>query len=101
MRWFCQRVKAPACRSLAPRLGLGAVLGLLLAGGLAGAARAEGAEPVGPVNKVQNAAQVVSASGSVAAVIGTEVRMKDELRTGPDARLQVTFRDNTVLTLGE
>src|SRR5262245_9639378 len=27
--------------------------------------------------------------------------MKDELRTGPDARLQVTFRDNTVLTLGE
>ena len=34
-------------------------------------------------------------------MIGTEVRMKDELRTGPDARLQVTFRDNTVLTLGE
>jgi hypothetical protein len=27
--------------------------------------------------------------------------MGDELRTGADARLQVTFRDNTVLTLGE
>src|SRR5262245_65490366 len=27
--------------------------------------------------------------------------MKDELRTGPDSLLQVTFRDNTVLTLGE
>ncbi|MET0870551.1 MAG: FecR family protein [Methyloceanibacter sp.] len=101
MRWFCQRVEAPARRFLAPRLGLGAVLGLLLAAHLAGAAGTEGADPVGRVNKVQNAAQVISASGPAAAVIGTEVRMKDELRTGADARLQVTFRDNTVLTLGE
>jgi hypothetical protein len=77
------------------------VLGLFLAARLAGIAGAEGVEPVGRVNKVQNEAQVISASGSSAAVIGTEVRMKDELRTGPDARLQVTFRDNTVLTLGE
>jgi hypothetical protein len=45
--------------------------------------------------------QVISASGAAAAVIGTEVHMKDELRTGAGARLQVTFRDNTVLTLGE
>jgi hypothetical protein len=97
MRRFCQRVKAPA-RSV---LALAAGLGLLLAVHLAGVAGAEGAEPVGRVNKVQNAAQVISASGPVSAVIGTEVRMKDELRTGPDARLQVTFRDNTVLTLGE
>jgi hypothetical protein len=100
MRWFCQRVKAPACRDLALRLGLGAVLGLLLAARIAGVAGAE-AERVGRVNKVQNAAQVISASGPTSAVIGTEVRMKDELRTGTDARLQVTFRDNTVLTLGE
>jgi hypothetical protein len=77
------------------------VLGLLLAAHLAGAAGTEGADPVGRVNKVQNAAQVISTSGPAAAVIGTEVRMKDELRTGADARLQVTFRDNTVLTLGE
>jgi hypothetical protein len=27
--------------------------------------------------------------------------MNDELRTGPDARLEVTFRDDSVLTLGE
>ena len=68
---------------------------------LAGAAGAEGADPVGRVNKVQNEAQVVSASGAAAAVIGMQVHMKDELRTGANARLQVTFRDNTVLTLGE
>jgi hypothetical protein len=67
---------------------------------------ASGAEPddpnrVGLVNKVENQAQVISASGAMTALIGTEVHMKDELRTGAGARLQVTFRDNTVLTLGE
>ena len=53
------------------------------------------------MNKVQNEVQVISVSGASAAVIGTEVHMKDDLRTGAGARLQVTFRDNTVLTLGE
>jgi hypothetical protein len=67
---------------------------------------ASGAEPddpnrVGLVNKVENQAQVISASGAMTALIGSEVHMKDELRTGAGARLQVTFRDNTVLTLGE
>jgi hypothetical protein len=53
---------------------------------------------VGTVNKVQNEAQVTSASGAITAAV---VHMKDELRTGANARLQVTFRDNTLLTLGE
>ena len=101
MRWFCRRSQAPALYGPAPRLGRAAVLGLLVAAGLAGAALAQGAEPVGRVNKVQNEAQVISAAGTAAAVIGTPVHMQDELRTGPKARLQVTFRDNTVLTLGE
>jgi hypothetical protein len=56
---------------------------------------------VGFVNKVENVAEIVSTSGTTTAVVGTPVHMKDELRTGDDARLQITFRDNTVLTLGE
>jgi hypothetical protein len=56
---------------------------------------------VGIVNKVENQAQVVSASGATAAIVGTPVHMRDELRTGADARLQIIFRDDTVLTLGE
>jgi ferric-dicitrate binding protein FerR (iron transport regulator) len=76
-----------------------AVLAILLAAPVSWAADA--ADPVGRVNKVQNEVQVISASGAAAAVIGTQVHMKDELRTGAGARLQVTFRDNTVLTLGE
>src|SRR5262249_32941834 len=48
-----------------------------------------------------NEAQVISASGALTAAVGTPVHMKDELRTGANARLQVTFRDNTLLTFGE
>jgi hypothetical protein len=57
--------------------------------------------PVGFVDKVENEAKVVSGDSGATAIIGTPVRMKDELRTGAEGRLQVTFRDNTVLTLGE
>jgi hypothetical protein len=56
---------------------------------------------VGLVNKAENQAQVISGAATTPAVIGTAVHMKDELRTGAEGRLQVTFRDNTVLTLGE
>jgi hypothetical protein len=44
-----------------------------------------------------NQAQVDGA----AAVVGMPVHMNDRLRTGSNARLQVTFRDNSALTLGE
>jgi hypothetical protein len=64
-------------------------------------ATAQDTDRVGLVNKVENAAQVVSASGATTAMVSTPVHMKDKLRTGANGRLQVTFRDNTVLTLGE
>lgn len=53
------------------------------------------------MTKVENEVQVVSVAGAAMALIGTEVHMQDELRTGQAARLQVTFRDDSVLTLGE
>jgi hypothetical protein len=65
------------------------------------AAAAEDTEHAGLVNKVENEAQIISASGATTATVGTPVQKKDELRTGANGRLQVTFRDNTVLTLGE
>lgn len=55
------------------------------------------AESVGAVTRVQNQAQI----GPTTAVAGTPVHMNDRLRTGANARLQVTFRDKSVLTLGE
>jgi hypothetical protein len=56
---------------------------------------------IGVVDKVENEAKVVSGDSAATAIIGTPVHMKDELRTGTNGRLQITFRDNTVLTLGE
>jgi hypothetical protein len=55
------------------------------------------AESVGTVTRVQNQAQI----GAATAVAGTPVHMNDRLRTGANARLEVTFRDKSVLTLGE
>jgi hypothetical protein len=58
-------------------------------------ARAESA--VGVVSKVQNAAQI----GATTAIVGAPVHMNDRLRTGANARLEVTFNDDSSLTLGE
>lgn len=55
------------------------------------------AAPVGKVTRVQKQAQV----GSRPAKVGTPVNMNERLRTGPGARLQITFVDGTKLMLGE
>ena len=52
---------------------------------------------VGAISKVTGQAQI----GGAMAVVGTPVHMGDRLRTGANARLQVTFHDSSSLTLGE
>jgi hypothetical protein len=52
---------------------------------------------VGVVSKVQSPAQI----GGATAVVGAPVHMSDRLRTGAGARLEVTFNDKSLLTLGE
>ena len=59
--------------------------------------RAAAAAAVGTVTQVQNQAQV----GAKTAVVGTPVNLNDRLRTGANARLKITFSDQSVLTLGE
>jgi hypothetical protein len=56
---------------------------------------------VGVVDKVENEAKIVTGDTAATAIIGAKVHMNDELRTGPEGRLKVTFRDDTVLVLGE
>ena len=60
-------------------------------------AHASVAASVGTVSKVENQAHI----GSAAAVVGTAVQTNDELSTGPKSHLEVTFSDDTKLTLGE
>jgi hypothetical protein len=55
------------------------------------------AEAVGTVTKVENQARV----GGATAAVGTAVPMNGVLTTGAKSRLQVTFHDNSTLTLGE
>ena len=52
---------------------------------------------VGMATNVVSPAEVQNAP----AAVGTLAHMNDELRTGAKARLQVSFRDSTELTLGE
>jgi FecR protein len=52
---------------------------------------------VGMVSKVENQAQV----DGQAVAVGSPVHMGDTVTTGPKGRLQVTFRDQTNLSLGE
>ncbi len=77
------------------------ILAVLLAMAAPEAAIAAGPASIGLVDKVENEANIVTGDTVAPAVVGTPVHMKDELRTGPEGRLQITFRDNTVLTLGE
>ena len=65
-----------------------------------GAAHAADGAAVGKVSDVDGTTEIVSGASATAAK-GAAVRMNDELNTGADGRLQVTFLDNTVLTLSE
>jgi hypothetical protein len=56
----------------------------------------------GLVTRAENQAEIVALTGTRRmASQGQTVRIRDELRTGAGARLEVTFQDDTVLTLGE
>ena len=78
------------------------LLALLFVFGLPLAAdAADDASTVGAVDRVENEAKIVAGETVTPAKIGTPVHLRDELRTGPEGRLKITFRDDTVLTLGE
>jgi hypothetical protein len=87
----------PSLPSILPITGLLA----LLAAPLAANAAEEDRSQVGSVAKVENQASIVASSAANPAVVGAAVHMKDELRTGANGRMQVTFLDDTELTLGE
>jgi FecR protein len=87
----------------APRVGLREFAFLLITALIAlplAANAADDPAEIGVVDKVENEANIVSSHNATAAV-GTPVHMRDELRTGAEGRLKITFRDETVLTLGE
>ena len=85
----------------APRGALRILTFLIMVGHPLWANAADDLASVGVVDKVENEAKVVSGDNAAAAIIGTPIHMRDELRTGAEGRLKIIFRDETVLTLGE
>ena len=94
-----QRRCVSALRTTAIKLprGLARIFGVFIFAALFIAANSAYAQVVGSVTRVQKQAQI----GSTSAVEGTPVHMNDEILTGVGARVEVTFRDETKLTLGE
>jgi hypothetical protein len=74
-----------------------AVVGGFAFSGVIPSAHAADRRTVGMATKVVSPAQVENEP----AAVGTLAHMNDELRTGAKARLQVSFRDSSELTLGE
>jgi len=85
----------------APRVGLREFALLFIVALPLVANAADDPAEIGVVDKVENEAKIVAGDNTAAAIIGTPIHMRDELRTGAKGRLKIIFRDETVLTLGE
>ena len=75
-------------------------VGLLVVGLLCGLP-AQAQEMAGEVERQKGMASRSAAGESSDLVQGGRVYVGDEIRTGPDARLQIRFDDQSMLTLGE
>ena len=79
---------------------LGILAGLLVVGLLAGLP-AQAQQVAGQVERQKGTASRSAAAGIIDLAMGARVYVGDEIRTGPGARLQVRFDDESMLTLGE
>jgi len=64
-------------------------------------ARGAWGQEVGTIAGLEGSVEIGRAGTWTAAVIGGAVHVKDELRTGRPARLQVVFQDDSVLNIGD
>lgn len=72
----------------------------LIAVGLSAGSAAMAQDVIGYVKTVSGDAAVVDGGKAVKAVVGTPVRMKNVLKTGAKGAIGVTFKDNTVMSVG-
>ncbi len=74
--------------------------GLLVVGLLAGLP-VQAQQVAGQVERQKGTTSRSAAAGTIDLVQGARVYVGDEIRTGPGARLQIRFEDQSMLTLGE
>lgn len=82
------------------RYRLGVLVSLLVVGLLA-ALPAQAQQAAGKVERKKGVASRTAAAGTFDLALGTRVYVGDEIRTGPGARLQIRFDDESMMTLGE
>jgi len=58
-------------------------------------------EAIGAVSRIQGDASAAKGGATRALALNASVALNEVVTTGPDARLEITFKDNTKLTLGE
>ena len=75
--------------------------GGLLVVGLLAALPAQAQQAAGQVERQKGTASRSAGAGTIDLVQGARVYVGDEIRTGPAARLQIRFDDESMLTLGE
>lgn len=73
----------------------------LLVVGLLAALPAQAQQAAGKVERKKGVASRTAAAGTFDLALGTRVYVGDEISTGPGARLQIRFADESILTLGE
>jgi hypothetical protein len=56
--------------------------------------------PVGTIKITKGAASIIREDKAIPAKIGEKVFVKDALKTGPDGSLGMTFKDDTLLSIG-
>jgi len=56
--------------------------------------------PVGIIKTMKGAASIIRKDKVIPAKIGERIFVKDALRTGPDGSLGMTFKDDTLLSIG-
>lgn len=77
------------------------VFACLFVAGLMAGLPAQAQQLAGQVERQKGAASRSAGAGTVDLVQGAQVYVGDEIRTGPGARLQIRFDDQSMMTLGE
>lgn len=73
------------------------ILAVLL---LSAGAPAWAQDVIGIVKTVSGSATVIDSGRPIKAQVGTQIKMGNTLKTGPKGSMGVTFKDNTVMSLG-
>ncbi|TDQ78930.1 FecR family protein [Dongia mobilis] len=78
----------------------GAALLAAIGAGLGGAGRAMAGTAAGQISRLAGTATILRAGAAIAVVPELPVMPEDRIRTGADSRVEVTFSDGSVLTVG-